>query len=352
MKCHRSTPGVLHLALFALSLALVPMAASADASQPVVELSGFEGAIDVQPDSIDGHVTLESGMAALQASLADSGPDGQLKLLVPGHFVGSTTVGGGMLSYQLEVCGAGVTVALSGTRSVGLHLAFQDAADPARCTALPASPPAVVQAMVMGPVAPVAAQATPAPSETGSGQTWLADWLRRLVGYSLVGALLLLFIPAMPTVVATATQTSPWGRIGVGLALLFMMPLVGVLAFALLLPIGLWWLGLLVLALYPVLLILSLSVSGMALGSLALARLNQPRVPILVGLAAGTIILTAASLLPYVGPLVNVAAIMFGLGTLAIAPRTRSTAPLTPTTDEQTTPTDANGLVAAPVLAD
>jgi hypothetical protein len=348
MTYHRSNMRVLGLAVFGLSLALLPVAALAESDQLAVAQEAFGGAIDVQPGSIVGHVMLGSDNAALQATLGDTGLDAQLNLVVPGQFVGETTVGNGMLTYQLQVCGPGVTVTFSKTQSVAAHFGFQDAAaDPARCTAVPAA----AQALVMGAFEPAAAQATPATSDNGV-QAGLADWFRRLVGYTLVGAVLLLFAPAMPRVVDTATRTSPWGRVGLGLVLLFTVPLIGVLAFALLLPIGLWWLGLLVLAMFPVLLILSLSVSGMALGTFALARMNQPRVPLLVGLVAGTIVLTIASLLPYVGSLVTVAALIFGFGTLALAPRTPPTSALTPPQGGQATSSDPVDLVSpAPVIA-
>jgi hypothetical protein len=323
------------LAVLTLSLSVLPMRASADAAQPAVLQSGFDGSIDVKPGSIDGHVMLESGSADLQAMLGDSGPQGQLRVLVPGHFVGSANVGDGALSYQLEVCGAGVTLALNGTRNADLRFAFRDAAaDPARCTALPSA----TLGMSMGIFAPAAAQTTP--SAEANSQAWLIDWLRRLVGFALVGMLLVLFIPAMPSILRAATQTSPWSRVGIGLVLAFMLPLLGLLGFALLLPLGLWWLGLLVLALYPVLLILSLAVSGLALGSLVLARMGQGRVPMLAALAAGLIIISLASVLPYLGPLVNVAAVIFGLGTLALAPRTSTADTRTPAGGEQASSSD------------
>jgi hypothetical protein len=347
MSSCRSTVSALGLAVLTLGLPVLPIAAFADAGQAAVPQAGFDGTIDVRPGSIDGRVMLESGTAALQAILSDAGPQGELQVVVPGHFVSSANVGGGALSYQLEVCSPGVTLALNGTRDAGLQFAFRDAArDPARCTTVPSA----ALAMTMGAFAPAAAQTTTATSES-NGQAWLTDWLRRLVGFGLLGTLLLLFIPSMPRVLAAATQTSPWGRVGIGLALAFMLPLLGLLGFALLLPLGLWWLGLLVLALYPVLLILSLSVCGLALGSV-LARLGQRRVPILAAFAAGLIVISIASLLPYVGPLVSVAAVIFGLGTLALAPRTPTTAALPPAGDEQASSNDGAEVIgSAPVVA-
>ena len=60
----------------------------------------------------------------------------------------------------------------------------------------------------------------------------------------------------------------------------------------------------------------------------------------LAGFAAGLIIISFASVLPYLGPLVNVAAVIFGLGTLALAPRTSTADTLTPAGDEQASSSD------------
>ena len=112
----------------------------------------------------------------------------------------------------------------------------------------------------------IAVQSQPTTSDSDA-QTLLLNWLRRLVGISLLAILLVLLIPAMPRALAVATETAPWGRIGLGLAIALIMPLLGILIFAMGLPIGLWWLGVILLALYPVLLLLSMSVSGLAFGN-------------------------------------------------------------------------------------
>ena len=63
-------------------------------------------------------------------------------------------------------------------------------------------------------------------------QALLVNWLRRLVGFSLVAFLLVLLIPAMPKALAIATEAPPWARIGMGLAVAVILPLLGVLLFA------------------------------------------------------------------------------------------------------------------------
>jgi hypothetical protein len=136
----------------------------------------------------------------------------------------------------------------------------------------------------------------------------------------------------MPRSLSVATESSPWPRIGIGLALLLTVPLAGLLLFAIGLPIGLWWLGVIVLALYPVLLLVSLAVSGLALGTWLSQRVHQPGVPLVLMFAAGILILSLLSLLPYIGPIVTIAALIFGLGLLVLAPRSTPAAPAAATT--------------------
>jgi hypothetical protein len=99
--------------------------------------------------------------------------------------------------------------------------------------------------------------------------------------------------------------------------------LIGILVFAIGLPVGLWWLGVILLALYPVILIVSMSVSGLAVGSWLYRRASRPGVPILVVFFVGMLILTFASLLPFIGAIVTILALIFGLGTLVLAPRSK-----------------------------
>jgi hypothetical protein len=212
-----------------------------------------------------------------------------------------------------------------------VHVGFQDtASNPAACTAAPAA--AEQQALVMSPL--LLAQAQPSGS-TIDVQGFLLNWLRRLVGWSIVAFLLVLLVPAVPKALEVATETPPWGRIGIGVAVGLILPFVGILLFAIGLPVGLWWLGVILLALYPVLLILSLSVSGLSIGSWLSRRVSRPDVPLLALFAVGMVVLTFLSLLPYVGPIANIVAVAFGLGTLVLAPRSRTPAAVDPTSGVQ-----------------
>jgi hypothetical protein len=307
------------LILAVLAVAGLPASALAADLQPALGTSPFGGTIDVQPGAINGQVTLEPGSVSLQASLADPGVDAQLEVFVPGQFAGSGTAANRTLSYDLAMCGAGLTVALSGTSTSDVHVIFHDAAsDPNACS----TPPSVAHSPLMLNAFDMATQAETAAAEFDA-QALLVNWLRRLVGLSLLALLLVLVIPAMPNALEVATQTPPWARLGIGLALALTLPLLGVLLFAIGLPLGLWWLGVLLLALYPVLLLLSMSVTALAVGSWAGQHASRPDVPLVLAFAVGLLVLSFASLLPYLGPLVNIAAVVFGLGSLVLAPRSQ-----------------------------
>jgi hypothetical protein len=322
------------LALVALALAALPASAlAAGAQAPEAQDQGapsrgpFGGMIDLQPGAINGQVTVQPGSVSVQGMLRDPGVEGQIQVNIPGQFVGTASATNGQLAYNLAMCGAGVALALSGTSTQNVRVGFQDAAsNPAACSAAPA--PTAQQTLVMGPL--TLAQAEPATSGSGV-QDFLLNWLRRLIGFSLVALLLVLLIPAMPKAIDVATETSPWGRLGIGVAVAIILPLIGILLFAIGLPVGLWWLGVIFLALYPVLLILSLGVSGLALGSWLNRRAGRPGVPPLAIYAVAMIVLAFLSLLPYVGPIVNVVAVAFGLGTLVLAPRSHAPAAAEPT---------------------
>jgi hypothetical protein len=320
--------------VFAVSLAIAALPATALAAadgapvpgQRLAELAQnqFGGTVDVQKGAIDGQVSLDSLSASVHAALSDPGIDGQLQVTVPGQFAGTIGTANEALSYNLAACGANVMLGLRGTSLSDAHFSFQDiASNPAACT----SPPSTSQRqLLMRPLmVAAAAQVQPSGPQTDT-LVFLENWVRRLFAFSLLGAVLMLIVPSMAGALNVATHTSPWGRVGVGLALALTLPILGVLLFAIGLSLGLWWLGALVLALYPVLLILSMSVSGLVLGAWLNGRIQRPGVPSVLAFGLGMLIISFASLLPLVGPLVNIAAVIFGLGTLMLAPRSLSPA--------------------------
>jgi hypothetical protein len=323
------------LVLPALAIAAVlPASALAADAQPVdgsrlgnLAQNPFAGNISVQAGSVDGQVKLDAGSVALKAALGDPGIDGNLQVTVPGNFVGTITTANQTLSYDLTACGPGVSLGLRGTSLSDAHLSFGDTAShPEACSG---APPTADSPLFMRQIE-LASQVQPAAPESDA-QALLVNWLRRIVGFALLAGVLVLLIPGMPRMLSVATETSPWPRLGIGLALLLTVPLAGLLLFAIGLPIGLWWLGVIVLALYPVLLLVSMAVSGLAIGSWLSQHVHRPELPIVVTFGVGILVLSFASLLPYIGPLVTIAALIFGLGVLVLAPRSAPTVAATAT---------------------
>jgi hypothetical protein len=307
------------LLLAVLFLAAFPADAQPGSGAALQKLAQnpFAGSVSVQPGSVDGQVTLDAGSVALQAKLDNPGLDGQLHVTVPDHFVGTLSTANTGLNYDLTACAQGVNLGIRGSGISDAHLSFSDtASNPDVCSGAPPT----AQSPVFMRQNEFAAQAQPA-SPDSDAQTLLINWLRRIVGFALLAGVLILLIPGMPRALSVATETSPWPRIGIGLALLLTVPLAGLLLFAIGLPVGLWWLGVIVLALYPVLLLVSMAVSGLAIGSWLSRRVHQPGVPLVLMFAAGILILSLLSLLPYIGPIVTIAALIFGLGLLVLAPR-------------------------------
>jgi hypothetical protein len=72
----------------------------------------------------------------------------------------------------------------------------------------------------------------------------------------------------------------------------------------------------------------------------------------MLAFAVGLAILTLASVLPYVGPVVSIAAIIFGLGVLVLAPRSSAPATSEPPASQPTpAPEPEAPLPSAPLAA-
>src|SRR5436305_5999205 len=282
-------------------LAYAEAPAGQDAAPATARLDTMAGSIDVQRGAFDGHIALGRGNIALNAKLADSGPDGQFSLDVPGQFALDLTASNGDLDSAMCAVLGPQEIRASGGRGSGLHLQFRNAeADPTAC-GLPSN---AHERLTMAPNL-IGAQATP-PADSAAAQDGVMDGARRLLILVLIGGLMLVFAPGLSGRVTAAARTRPWSRLGLGLCLLITMPVVGVLIFALGLAVGLWWLGLLVLMFFACLLAVSMALSGLVLGAWLLERVRAPRIPLVASFATGLLVVTVLGLLPTVGPLVNV----------------------------------------------
>ena len=345
---------VLTVAIPASAQAAAQTGQSAEASTPVETMSGT---IDLQNNGLTGQVSIGRGSMSLEAELTESGPQGEFSFGVPDQFSVSMSSANGTV--QSTICGViGLQeITASGGQGSGLQLEFHNAAqDPVDCA--PASA-GLTMAPFIGAV-----QAAP-PLEPASVQQDGADLLRRLFVLGLTAGLLFLFAPGISAPLAAAAQTAPWSRLGLGLAAVIAVPVVGVLVFVFGLTIGLWWLGVLVLMSFVILLAGSVAMSGLVLGAWILERLHQQRIPAVAGFGLGLLLLTLLGLIPVIGVLVNVVAVIYGAGALLLLPRTResertvaveleqpATVSLPPTPQPLSTPeTTTDGEVVGPRAA-
>jgi cytoskeletal protein CcmA (bactofilin family) len=163
---------------------------------------------------------------------------------------------------------------------------------------------------------------TPARAETTSPVAGfvggLIGWLRALVGLFLLGLVLVLVFPRLTQHAVRAIRGSPWADLGLGLALLIGVPIAALVAFAAGLLVGGWWLALMALALYAMVLAVGYVIAGLFLGQEGFRLLARRSVHPLVALVVGLAVLTLAGLIPYAGPVIALAAVVFGVGALVV----------------------------------
>jgi hypothetical protein len=163
--------------------------------------------------------------------------------------------------------------------------------------------------------------------DLGSAGSVIADevvrWTRATIPFLLLGLLLMSLLPMLPGAVRATAVQPPWTRLGIGLVALVAMPsaALGLLVAGIFL--GVWWLGFLMLGLYALALAVGYTFAGMILGRAVLDRLGGSRVHLFWSLLGGLALLSLLSLAPYVGAAVAIVALTYGVGALALAPRTQ-----------------------------
>jgi hypothetical protein len=155
--------------------------------------------------------------------------------------------------------------------------------------------------------------ALPGPADAALG------WLRGLVGLSLFGAALVLLFPRLSERGGATVVSSPWASLGIGAALLVGVPFGAVLLFVAGLLVGGWWLGPLALALDAVALVAGYVLAALVLGTWLLRRVLAEAPHPLWRMVAGLVALGLLTVVPVLGPLAALAAVLVGLGALAIA---------------------------------
>jgi cytoskeletal protein CcmA (bactofilin family) len=156
-----------------------------------------------------------------------------------------------------------------------------------------------------------------APLVTGPAALVL-EWLKGLIGLLILGILVAFFFPGFSRRAGEALVHSPWLTLAIGALVLIGLPILAVVFFAVGALIGGWWIGFVVLALFVVVLALSIPIAAVGVGG-ALLRVARRPVPVWLALLIGLIALLLIALVPILGGLVIFCALLFGMGATTIA---------------------------------
>jgi cytoskeletal protein CcmA (bactofilin family) len=146
----------------------------------------------------------------------------------------------------------------------------------------------------------------------------IIEWLKGLIGLLILGILVVFFFPGFSRRAGEALVRSPWLTLAIGALVLIGLPILSIVFFAVGALIGGWWIGFVVLALFVVVLALSIPVAAVGVGG-ALLRMTRRPVPVWLALFIGLIALLLVALIPILGGLVIFCALLFGMGATTIA---------------------------------
>ncbi len=164
---------------------------------------------------------------------------------------------------------------------------------------------------------------TPTDRGADAGNGFLG-WLRALVGIFALGLLLIFLLPGLSTRAIDIERAQPWASAGIGAAIAVITPIVALIVFIVGIFIGGWWLGLLLIPLWILALAIGYAVSGFLLGRLIFARMGWGRYHDAFALLGGLFVVTVVGLIPVIGWLVGVVAVILGAGALALVATERA----------------------------
>jgi hypothetical protein len=156
------------------------------------------------------------------------------------------------------------------------------------------------------------------PTDANSPGNGFLGWLRELIGLFALGLLMIFLLPGLSARAIDTLRALPWPSLGIGAAILVITPIVALIIFIIGLLIGGWWLGVLVVPIWILVLAVGYIVSGFLLGRLLFARLGWGGYHDAIALLGGLFVLTILGLIPVLGWLVGLAALVFGAGALAL----------------------------------
>ncbi|TMD85766.1 MAG: DUF342 domain-containing protein [Chloroflexi bacterium] len=157
------------------------------------------------------------------------------------------------------------------------------------------------------------------PTDANSARNGFLGWLRELIGLFALGLLMIFLLPGLSARAIDTLRALPWPSLGIGAAILVITPLVALIIFIIGLLIGGWWLGVLLVPIWILVLAVGYVVSGFLLGRLLFAQLGWGGYHDALALLGGLFVLTILGLIPILGGLVGLAAVVLGAGALALA---------------------------------
>jgi hypothetical protein len=157
-----------------------------------------------------------------------------------------------------------------------------------------------------------------APTDNRGAGNGFLDWLRELIGIFALGVILIFLLPGISSRAIDTLRAQPLPSLGIGAAILIIPPIAALIVFIVGIIIGGWWLGVLVVPLWILVLAVGYVVSGFLVGRLLFARLGWAGYHDVLALLGGLFVLTVVGLLPVLGGLVGLAAVVFGAGALAL----------------------------------
>lgn len=153
----------------------------------------------------------------------------------------------------------------------------------------------------------------------------ILEFIRGVAGSFALGLVLLWLFPDLLPLLARTMRTAIGPSLGIGLAALFVVPIVALVAFIIALVLGAFGaLPVLLMVVYALLLILAKTAVGYLIGSMILKQVDDPAVrrPLvdsLKALAIGVTILTVLMLVPFIGGLVGFVTGVLTLGAAIVA---------------------------------
>jgi cytoskeletal protein CcmA (bactofilin family) len=143
-------------------------------------------------------------------------------------------------------------------------------------------------------------------------------WIRTVVGLFALGLLVLLPFGAFGRRASDTIGRAPWASLGWGLAVLVGVPIAAGIVFVLGLLVGGWPLSLAALALLAIATAIGYVLTALFVGRTGFRLLGHPEVHPLLALLVGLAVLAAVGLIPFLGGLVGLAAVVLGLGALTL----------------------------------